>query len=266
MQPGPLIGSGRTADVFAVDDAWVLRRYRDGRDASAEAAVMSHVFRHGYPVPRVDPGANGDYGYPVPRVYPGANGDHGRAASGADLSANGDLGCAASGVGPRANGDLLVERLSGPTMAEALQDGVITSGEAGEALAGLLHRLHALPPLDATGPAGSVLHLDLHPENVLLTPRGPVVIDWADARQGPPALDWGMSVLILAEVAVGPRVEAPVARAVLASLLGAAASQVVDLDGALAIRSANPTLGRREGAPCRSRSAGARSASAHRIP
>src|SRR5688572_28940759 len=54
---GGLLGSGRTADVYALDDeGWVLRRCRDGYgDAPAEAAVMEHVRGHGYPVPRVRP-------------------------------------------------------------------------------------------------------------------------------------------------------------------------------------------------------------------
>jgi hypothetical protein len=33
------IGTGRNADVFALGDDRVLRRYRDGGDVSAEAAV-----------------------------------------------------------------------------------------------------------------------------------------------------------------------------------------------------------------------------------
>ncbi|MGI5290706.1 phosphotransferase [Nonomuraea polychroma] len=84
-----------------------------------------------------------------------------------------------------------MKRLSGRTMVEALQQGMITPEEAGAILGGLLRRLHALPPRVPTDPADRDLHLDLHPENVMLTPEGPVMIDWADAREGPPALDWG---------------------------------------------------------------------------
>ncbi|SNT34892.1 Phosphotransferase enzyme family protein [Streptosporangium subroseum] len=200
MQTGPLLGSGRTADVFAIDDAWVLRRYRDGGDASAEVAVMSYVFSQGYPAPR---------------------------------------------VGPTVDGDLIMERLSGPTMVEALQQGMITPEEAGAVLAGLLRRLHALPPWVSAAPTDRVLHLDLHPENVMLTPEGPVVIDWANAKEGPPALDWGISALILAEVAVGPRAEAPMARTILGSLLSEV-DHAIDLERALAIRVANPTLSQAE--------------------
>jgi aminoglycoside phosphotransferase (APT) family kinase protein len=33
------------------------------------------------------------------------------------------------------------------------------------------------------------VHRDLHPLNVLITARGPVVIDWANASRGDPAFD-----------------------------------------------------------------------------
>lgn len=47
------LGSGRTADVYALGNQLVLRRYRDGGDVAAEAAVMRHAAAYGYPVPQV---------------------------------------------------------------------------------------------------------------------------------------------------------------------------------------------------------------------
>jgi hypothetical protein len=47
------LASGRDADVWALDDGRVLRRYRHGGDAGPEAAVMARVGAAGYPVPRV---------------------------------------------------------------------------------------------------------------------------------------------------------------------------------------------------------------------
>ncbi|NEB01173.1 phosphotransferase [Streptomyces sp. SID13726] len=182
MQTGELLGSGRSADVFAIDDHWVLRRYRDGGDAVAEAVVMAHVAGHGYPVPRVR-----------------------------------DLAGPAPGSWPRT--DLVIQRLRGPSMLEALRQGATTAAEAGATLAELLHRLHRVPARVSTRPGHRVLHLDLHPDNVMLTPDGPMVIDWRNTEEGPPGLDWGMSALILAQVAVGTEAEAPAARAVLAALL-----------------------------------------------
>ena len=61
------------------------------------------------------------------------------------------------------------------------------------ALAELHRRLHAI-----RFEGGRLLHLDFHPDNVLLSARGPVVIDWANARAGDPALDVAMTWVICA--------------------------------------------------------------------
>ncbi|MFF0479270.1 phosphotransferase [Streptomyces sp. NPDC004284] len=166
-----IIGQGRTADVHALDEGRVLRRYRDGWDATREAVVMTRLADRGYPVPAV-------------------------------LHAEGT--------------DLVMERLTGPSLMDALLTGAYEPGPAGELIADLLSRLHALP-------GDGVVHLDLHPGNVILTAaRGPVVIDWQTAEEGsPPGLDCAMSALILAEAAVSPAPYAAGARAILAGLLPA---------------------------------------------
>ncbi|MBK6014420.1 phosphotransferase [Streptomyces sp. MBT53] len=199
---GKLIGSGRTADVYEIDDAWVLRRNReDWGDAAAEGAVMEHVRAYGYPVPRV-------------RIRPGDS--------------------AASRT------DLVMERLTGPTMVEALTAGAIDAREAGTVLAALLRRLHTIP---GRRPGTRVLHLDLHPENVLLTPAGPHVIDWGTAEDGDPGLDWGLSAIILAQVAVDDLPIAGPAREVLAALLADPADLTqAGLAEARRRRAANPTM------------------------
>ncbi|MEU1551232.1 phosphotransferase [Streptomyces scabiei] len=147
--------------------------------------------------------------------------------------------------------EMVLERLSGPTMLEALATDLIDPAQAGATLARLLHALHALPPRD--GAAGSrVLHLDLHPDNVLLTSRGPQVIDWSNAEEGPPGLDWGMSAMILAQVAVDVAdARAAMAHAVLVSLLahqpeGPSALTEEGLVEAGRRRAATPTMTTRE--------------------
>ncbi|HEY9389836.1 MAG TPA: phosphotransferase [Mycobacteriales bacterium] len=214
MQIGQLVGSGRTADVFAIDDERVLRRYRDGTDATMEAAVMAYLV---------------DQGFPVPRVWP----------SPVDND-------------PAARGDLVLERLTGQTMVRAMMEGTLSAERTGQLLADLLYRLHAIPARRSTDPTHRIRHLDLHPDNVFLTSRGPVVIDWSNTSEGLPGLDWATSALILAQVAVGgiagTQEVAPAAGAVLHVLL--AHGDRVDLgDGstghlaeARAIRAANPTL------------------------
>ncbi|MET9903271.1 phosphotransferase [Streptomyces sp. NPDC006446] len=204
MRTGRLLGSGRSADVYEIDEAWVLRRDREGwGDATAEAAVMQHVRSHGYPVPGV------------------------RAAT---------------------RGDLVMERLSGPTMLEAFGQGLLSAQEAGLTLARLLRKLHAVPARISTDPAVRVLHLDLHPDNVMLTPDGPKVIDWANAEEGPPGLDWAMSAVILAQVAVGGEPVGDVAAETLDALLDGNEDQVTEegLVEAGRRRAANPTMSAHE--------------------
>ena len=51
--PGPLIGSGRSADIYAAGPHRVVRRRRSGLIPGAEPAVMRAVGSHGFPVPAV---------------------------------------------------------------------------------------------------------------------------------------------------------------------------------------------------------------------
>ncbi|RLK12129.1 phosphotransferase family enzyme [Micromonospora sp. M71_S20] len=196
--PTPL-ASGRDADVFVIDDRRVLRRYREGGDVAAEAAVMAHVASHGFP---------------VPRVYQ---------ARGADL---------------------VMERLDGPTMLSAFLAGELDATETATCLADLHRRLHALPPRLGQGEDDRILHLDLHPENVMLTSRGPVVIDWRNATEGPADLDVALSAIIIAQVAVE---EAHPLASPAATLLAAFVDRVggrvlTTLDQAVAMRRDDPAL------------------------
>ncbi|MDQ3484913.1 MAG: aminoglycoside phosphotransferase family protein [Actinomycetota bacterium] len=103
--------------------------------------------------------------------------------------------------------DMVLDRLDGPTMAEALLADPTTERlrEAGHQLATLHDLLHEAPPLVAGG--GCLLHLDLHPENVLMTHGGPVVIDWTNAAHGPPEVDVAMTWVILEPLRVFPEVD-----------------------------------------------------------
>jgi aminoglycoside phosphotransferase (APT) family kinase protein len=171
--------SGREADVFALDDTRVLRRYRTGADVAVEAEVMAYA---------------GGLGFPVPKVYQ------------------------ASGT------DLVMERIDGPTLATALLSGDLPIAEGSAIMADLLRRLHELPA--RSGP-DTVVHLDLHPENVMLAAHGPMVIDWHNAGDGPADLDTAFTALILAEVALGS-LPHPIDAAADSLPIGAAAGELLD--------------------------------------
>ncbi len=96
---------------------------------------------------------------------------------------------------------LVLERIDGPTMLAELRRRPWTMRRHAASLAELHERLHEIeapPGLEAAGPGTRLLHLDLHPDNVILSPGGPFVIDWTNARRGEPALDVAMTWVILA--------------------------------------------------------------------
>lgn len=158
---GPVVATGRDASVHALGDDRVLRRTPSpDRDLRPEAKVMEHARAHGYPVPQV------------------------------------------FRVGP---GELVLERIEGPTMLEAIEARVWQVDRHARMLADLHTRLHALSPPDDLAPhpeaalAGdAIVHQDLHPGNVLLSPSGPVVIDWTNARRADPDADVALTWLLMA--------------------------------------------------------------------
>ena len=87
---------------------------------------------------------------------------------------------------------LVLERIDGPTMGQALArrpwELLLHVGT----LADLHHRLHAIP-FDG----GSLIHFDLHPDNVIVAPQGPFVIDWTNAHGGFADADVAMTWVIL---------------------------------------------------------------------
>jgi aminoglycoside phosphotransferase (APT) family kinase protein len=98
--------------------------------------------------------------------------------------------------------DVVMERVDGPTMLEDLGRRPWRLRRYARTLADLIHELgsvaalEGLPPAPIPGPR--VVHLDLHPANVILSPSGPVVIDWTNARAGDPACDPALTWLLIA--------------------------------------------------------------------
>jgi hypothetical protein len=116
-----------------------------------EARTMEFVHAHGYPTPRVD-----------------------------DVSPDGT--------------ELLMERIAGVNMIDALTAAPWKGHHFGRLLADLHVELHELSapewlPAASCGVGTQLLHMDLHPLNVMMTSRGPIVIDWPNAVRGDPNTD-----------------------------------------------------------------------------
>jgi hypothetical protein len=96
-----------------------------------------------------------------------------------------------------------MERIDGPSMVTVIDRRPWTINQEGHTLAKLHNRLHEIagPEWIKEAPGGSgdrLIHLDLHPLNVILAERGPVVIDWPNASRGDGNVDVAPTWLLLA--------------------------------------------------------------------
>lgn len=92
---------------------------------------------------------------------------------------------------------LVMELIPGETLLDRMRRRPWVLPEAVRVIADLHERLHAIPYGGAR-----LVHFDLHPDNVLLSPGGPVLIDWTNARAGDPDADVALTWLI-AETSAG---------------------------------------------------------------
>ncbi len=118
---------------------------------AGEARTMEYLRSHGYPVPAVE-----------------------------ELSDDGT--------------ELVMERIDGSSMVDVMTRRPWTIHRQGVVLATLHRRLHAIAPPAFLPPApvgagDHFLHMDLHPLNVMIGAKGPVVIDWPNAARGDPLVD-----------------------------------------------------------------------------
>lgn len=103
-------------------------------------------------------------------------------------------------------GELVLERVHGPTMLEAMLGEPESAAEFGVQLRRLQRDLHRIAGPDGQGRA---VHLDFHPGNVILSDAGPVVIDWHQAGFGDPRDDMAATWLLLATAELPHAVSEP---------------------------------------------------------
>lgn len=176
--PGTPLARGRAADVYDLGDGTVLRRYRtDTHDLDYEVRVMRLV---------------ADAGMSVPEV----------------VSWSGR--------------DLVMRRVDGPTMLEDLGERPARLVSHARSLARLQRALAEVPAPAWMLAAGvergheSVLHLDLHPMNVMLPDEGPVIIDWTNAAGGPAGFDAALSYVVMTTYEAGSPTDRAAQRAFVA--------------------------------------------------
>lgn len=190
MKKRRVIGIGRTAEIFAWDEERIVKLFREGWVRSSvewEAKVARLVSEAGAPIPAV---------YGVVEV----EGRHG----------------------------IIYERVDGPSMLEELRSKTEEIEYFANMFAELHAQIHSLKakglesqrsqlekkirnanPLPENGknqalealrklPDDNALcHGDFHPDNIIMSTQGPIVIDWNDATQGNRLGDISRTLLLL---------------------------------------------------------------------
>jgi tRNA A-37 threonylcarbamoyl transferase component Bud32 len=157
IEPGRLLASGRDGDIFEYAPGLVLRRTKNGRVIEREAQTMAYAREHGYPVPQIH-----------------------------EVRAGGT--------------EIVMERIEGPMMMDAMMRKPWLMGHYARALADLHDRLHVIPAPDwlpDLDGGDRLVHMDLHPMNVMLAPSGPIVIDWTNASRGLALTDIAVTIVLL---------------------------------------------------------------------
>lgn len=157
MEPGPLLASGRDGDIYEFGPGLVLRRAKNRRVIEGEARTIAYASDHGYPVPKIH-----------------------------DVRAGGT--------------EIVMERIEGPMMMDVMMQKPWLMGRYASELADLHDRLHTIPApewLPSVDDGDRLVHLDLHPMNVMMTKSGPIVIDWPNAERGTALADVAVTFVLL---------------------------------------------------------------------
>jgi aminoglycoside phosphotransferase (APT) family kinase protein len=194
---GAPIARGRTAEVFAWKDGQVLKLFYDWVPpvwVETEAKVSRLVYEAGLPAPAID----------------------------GLVEVNGRRG-------------IVFERVEGPSMLAEWKSKPWTIVRSARQLAELHAATHVLPgtelPANRQRLEGSIraaqalpapmkeaalsalarlpdddalCHGDFHPDNVIMTARGPIIIDWMTATRGNPLADVARTSLLLTLAALVP--------------------------------------------------------------
>jgi len=189
MRKGPLIAEGRTAEIFAWGEDQVVKLYRPGFPSNGAEYEYNKAL------------ASQETGFAVPAV-------------GEVVRVEGRAG-------------ITYQRVEGVTMLEAIQKAPWKLIPLTRQLAALQVDMHGrkaaklpnshevlaykinhaspledetkgkvLDHLDRLPRDDKLLHGDFHPDNILLTPNGPVIIDWIDATMGHPMADVARTSLL----------------------------------------------------------------------
>ncbi len=187
---GPLLGRGYIAEVFAYGEGKAIKLFFDEdseQDAKLEARVTNAALECGIVVPRVWDvvKVNGRAGIVMERIEGESMLEWGtvfpwRIYTGAKMMA-------------RMHTDMhskTSEQM--PDLRDKLRNGIENAeGVSEDVRVRALERLAGLPDGD------SICHGDFHPDNIMMSKAGPVIIDWQDGVIGRPSADIARTVVLV---------------------------------------------------------------------
>jgi uncharacterized protein (TIGR02172 family) len=185
-----LSDSGRTAQVLVWDNNQVLKLFREGFTLShiqKEERITRTIFKAGLPVPAVHGiiEVEGRYGIVFDRV-------DGPLMMEEMLTKLGEL-TRLTKLFAEIHAKMHTIMLPGlPSQRQKLASQIQSAPRLSEK-----EREAALTALTRLPEGNKLCHGDYHPGNILMSSRGPVVIDCADASQGNPHADVARSLLLL---------------------------------------------------------------------
>jgi aminoglycoside phosphotransferase (APT) family kinase protein len=197
MEKGSLIGRGRTAEVFGWGEGRALKLYYEGwppdeaereflkarlvHESGAAAPAVDGIVqvdgRHGVIYERVD--GPSLLGHTTSRPWAVFRSAHLMAELHARMHA-----CRPSGL---------------PAQRERLQQKIQAARLLPEALKQAALEVLAQLPDDAV-----LCHGDFHPDNIVLSARGPVILDWVEATRGHPLADVARTALLMQHATLPP--------------------------------------------------------------
>jgi uncharacterized protein (TIGR02172 family) len=197
VKKGKLIGQGRTAEIYSLEDDKVLKLFREslGHKSVEQEYLISKVVA--------------EAGVPAPRIYE-------------MVQVDGRQGIVCQHVQGQTMLDIIAGKpyrvlAEGRRLAQLhhqIHDCHITSlPSQKETLAAFIsrasilerqHRDHILTYLARLSGGTTLCHGDFHPDNIIISPQGASVIDWQNATSGNPAADVARSSLLLRSGAPPP--------------------------------------------------------------
>jgi len=187
---GALIGVGVNAEVFELGDGEVLKLFfpeHSAEEAEREAKAHEAAWTRGIPSPRISEIVTvcGRAGIVMERID-GVTMLHGAAQKPWLIGAN-------AGLLARLHLDVHARSDTGlPPFRDWLESYIRRATGLDEGI-----RLRALRRLERLEDGTSLCHGDFHPDNVVMTNRGPVIIDWAAGATGPPEADVARTIMLL---------------------------------------------------------------------